>query len=156
MPDLYVPYFCRCLWKCPVENFPTASFPFSPSLKCPQNCRLLACAAAEPLFSPPAPKKTTKKSPSPISSGIFSDWPPGGAVHLKPSYLQGAVDSRAFSLRGQLKERERSEQITTSRLCLSTVPLLGVQLHESVRDPTDFSCSDRVAAYTPTNTASDW
>lgn len=52
-----VPCFRRCLWKCPAENSPTASFPFSPSLKCPQSCRLLACAAAEPHLCLPAPEK---------------------------------------------------------------------------------------------------
>lgn len=54
---LHVPCFCRCLWKCPAENSPTASFPFSPSLRCPRSCRLLACAAAEPHLGLPAAEK---------------------------------------------------------------------------------------------------
>lgn len=124
-----MPCFCRCLWKCPVENSPTASFPFSPSLKCPQNCPLLACAAVEPRFGPPA----QKKAPVSYQPLHFQQLTTRGcsAPALRPSYSQGAVDSGAFAVGGQFQEQEHS---ATFRLCLCTMPLLGFQLHEIQTD----------------------
>lgn len=145
----YVSCFCRCLWKCPVENFPTASFPFSPSLKCPQNFRLLAYAAAEPHLGPPAPEKPHRLPSAPafpatnhqrVECTCTEAFQPAGSCGL-----QGTSSGEGHS-------RGKNIQINSPRLdFLCTMPLLDFQLHEIKTD--DF-CSDCVAACTPTNAVS--
>lgn len=150
----YVSYF-RCLWKCPVENSPTVSFPFSPSLKCPQSCHLLACAAAEPHLGPPAPEKphcllSAPALPGTDHQGVECTWVYWGHPTLRELWTPGHM---------QWEGSSRSTNIQNNSPHYDFVSLYNATVRFPTKRnpdwPSDFSCSNDVAAYTPKNTASD-